>query len=638
MRRSSPTALDGWLVAALLLAAWPGPSRAGQPPLVGAIAVRAQPERLTLGEGASATLAIEAPADLDGLELTCSVGTVEAVERVGPGRFQARYVPPSKRYPQVALVSATGRVGDTPHQGWTVIGLWGQGDAVIHTRPGASISVRIADAVFGPATANDRGIAVVPIVVPPGVREGFHGKRPIDLGLPQVPHVHVALERRRALADRQEELTVWAYAVTAAGEPRGGAPLILETDRGALTEPREVAPGVVQARWRLEPGAAGEARLSAKLIDEPGFAASAPLELVPGPTARLELVVDRERHLAGGEPVAVTATAFDEAGNRTRDGIELEAHPGPLVVDAAEPGRLQARIEVPANFEGASALELSASAGEAAATRSLPLVPGPVATIELTPADALVVADGRSSVALVARPLDRFGNLVSDAELQPSAQLGAVALAPPAGAGRRLVYRAPPLHADGADLIEVRAGAVGATSRIALEPAHRLLTLAPKIGVAREGPRIAPHFGAEAGYHFDGLGHEFAALLDLGYFGISRAEEVSGLTLRGEQSFTALTVSLTWRRRFGERWLFWAGVGVGAGFVSSTLRAGEQPPTSETGVAFAGQVIAGVGRRMWRGGPFLEARLLEQSGADLANLTGRLSALLFDLGYRFEAL
>ena len=638
MRRSSPKALGGVLLAALFVAAGTGPARAGQPPAASAIAVRAQPERLTLGEGASAALEIEAPAGLDALELTCSVGAIEGLERVGPGRFRARYVPPSKRYPQVALVSAAGRVGDTPHQGWTALGLWGQADAVIQTRPLVRSSVRIAETVFGPEWADERGVAVVAIVVPPGVREGFHGKRPIDLGLPQVPHVHVALERRRALADRAEELTVWAYAVTTTGEPRGGAPLLLEVDRGTLTEQSETAPGVVQARWRIEPGAAGEARLTAKLSDEPRFAALAPLELVPGPTARLELVLDRERHRAGDGPVAITATAFDEAANRTRDAIELAAQPGRLIVEAAEPGRVQARVELPASFEGASTLELSAGAGEATATGSLALVPAPVSTIELTPARATVVADGRSSLALTSRALDQFGNLVPDLELEVSAQLGAVALEDPAGAKGKLVYRAPTLHTEGADLVEVRAGAVRAASRISLEPAHRRLTLAPKLGIAREGPRVAPHFGAEAGYHFDRLGHQFAALLDLGYFGVRRVEEVSGLTLRGEQSFTALTVSLAWRRPFGERWLFWAGVGVGAGFVSSTLRADEQPQTGETGAAFAGQLSAGIGRRMWRGGPFLEARLLEQSGADLSNLSGRLSALLFDLGYRFEAL
>ncbi len=174
---------------------WPWPSAAPSPghwPTTSSSRARAarsrspaDPPRLVLGRDAGAELHIAAPPDVEEVAITCNAGRVENVRRQPGGGFTARYRPPPERFPQVAIVSALGRGASGPVDGWLAIPLAGQGDARVRGQPGSEVILRIGDRSFGPGRVADDGVALIPVVVPPGVKEGHQGFTALDLEVPE---------------------------------------------------------------------------------------------------------------------------------------------------------------------------------------------------------------------------------------------------------------------------------------------------------------------------------------------------------------------------------------------------------------------------------------------------------------------
>jgi hypothetical protein len=617
-------------LAAILLFALPASGLGADPDL--ALSLRASPSLLKLGTDTEALVEIEAPEGIDRLSLTASTGAIGDAEPTGPGRFRARYSPPSKRYPQVAILSAVGEGKAGTVHGWLAMPLWGSGEALIRTQPNATITVRIGDQHFGPARADSQGVAKVPIIVPPGIREGFHGTRGIDLGLPQVPHLHLAVSASRVRADRAEEVTVWAHVVDAQGQPRPTPPLVLEPKRGELLDRQDVGPGLVKARWRLPPGPAAISWLAARLEDEPTFEAVARLETIPGDPARLVISTARDRHVAGEEPIAVEATVFDAAGNRCGTEIAWETSLGQI--ERSPSGATL--LVIPPVLGGKAMVEVKATAGGLSQTKQIALTPGPLAKLALGGPDA-VKADGSARATFSVLASDAQGNPITGTPIQAKARLGKVALEPAGNGGAQLTYQAPWLTDEAIEEVSIAAAGLSASAAIKLFPDPRL-TLAPKLGLVRDGTLGAPYFGAEAAWLFETFGQPFAAAVDVGGFRLSREEQVEGLQLNGKHTFVALSATLSWRKPFAERWVFWAGAGGGVALVSSSLQLADQPETGDRGLVLQGQIALGASRHLWHGSPFIEGRLLEQTSPDLANASGRLSAFMLDVGYRFEAL
>src|SRR5207237_4464456 len=141
--------------------------------LLAAVTISADPARVQLGETARVRLRIEAPSQP---RLSASAGRIEGLRAEG-GRWIADYLPPDSSLPQMALISAL--AGD--EVGFLGLPLWGAGAAVVRTRPGGRIEVRIGQERFGPAIADARGIAVVPVDGPPRVFAAMHGKEAVDV-------------------------------------------------------------------------------------------------------------------------------------------------------------------------------------------------------------------------------------------------------------------------------------------------------------------------------------------------------------------------------------------------------------------------------------------------------------------------
>src|SRR4029077_10884370 len=115
------------------------------------------------------------------------------------GVFSARYGPPSDRFPQVALlvVEVASDAGHRLHVS-ARIPLEGSTVVPFHTNAGASVTMRVAERLFGPAIADRQGHVDIPIQVPPGVTTGVaraidHSgsarETSVDLQLPSFPRV-----------------------------------------------------------------------------------------------------------------------------------------------------------------------------------------------------------------------------------------------------------------------------------------------------------------------------------------------------------------------------------------------------------------------------------------------------------------
>src|SRR5580704_13706464 len=143
--------------------------------VLGAVSLRAEPASLVLERGGTARVEIQVtgeggqPVPDAKVGLSSSVGSFSAVEALGGGRFQARYLPPAERYPNIAMVWATVETGAKRQWGWLSLPLLARATLQIDTKPRAQVTATLAARSFGPATADARGHLSLPAVVPPGL-------------------------------------------------------------------------------------------------------------------------------------------------------------------------------------------------------------------------------------------------------------------------------------------------------------------------------------------------------------------------------------------------------------------------------------------------------------------------------------
>ncbi|HEY3446640.1 MAG TPA: hypothetical protein VGK67_09760 [Myxococcales bacterium] len=598
----------------------------------------ATPATLVLGTGATCEIALEGEADLPEPRLSASVGTLEPATRLGPGRWKTRYTPPAKRYPQVAIVAALFGRGRQAH---VAIPLFGQGEAVIKTKPRARIdAVRIGDRTFGPATADEKGVASVPVIVPPGVEKAFNGAQAIDLGLPQTVHFHVALERSSADADQAATLQGFVWAVTPEGAPRDGAQVELTASRGEAVAGAAAGPGVLPVTWTLPPGPRETTQLTVRLKAEPELARAISVTRASGHATKLTLTFDRERVLAGETELRAKVVAVDAQGNPASPRFTLTASLG-----TAEPprevssGTFESRIAVPEAFGGKTSLEVTVAGedGQALASAAVPLLPGE-ALLSLEPRAAQADADGYSKVEIKVKAQDRFGNAAGVP--QARALLGEAKLEPVAEGEWTLRYETPRRTEAADDTVTVSLGNLVEKGTVSLVPRTQGLEAALKLGFIGNGTLAGAWLAAEGGFHFTIRGEVFAALIEASWVQYSTQVALDdGLKVNGHHDFFSPIVSVAYRRAFGKggRWIFNLGVGVGFSQVWSTLQAGDQPAQSETGSAFCYEGTVGIERVLWRGGAFLELRYLRNGHLGTPSLRGQLGTILMDIGYRYDA-
>jgi len=594
----------------------------------GALAVQADPPRLVLGRDAGADLRIAAPPEVEELSVTCSAGKVENVRRLPGGGFTAHYRAPPERYPQVAIVSAVGRGASPAVDGWLAIPLFGQGDARVPGEPGSTVTLRIGAESFGPVRVAEDGYALVPVVVPPGLREGHLGFHALDLLVPETSLIHAALDRQAVLADRVEVLRLWVYEVAPHGTSRPGDPPVVEVSRGTVAlHPREA--GAWEGTWTLPGGPPGEARLTVRVDGLPASREVLKVAMAPGPAAAVSLAVDRTTLVAGqADEAQVTARGYDAAGNPSAGPIVLSADAGTLTrPEEAGPGEVRATLRVPPRHAGRGQVQVEARAGGTSAARTVALRPGPAARMILGPDGSSMRADGRTEAVLSLEVTDRFDNPVAEAP-RLQATWGPPPALEPAGPGCWTVRYRPPA----AD--ERRTVHLTATLEEAYADAGLLLLPSPdrQVSLLAAGGGLAALRGGVAGGQLL-LGAELPAPEVLSPRPDAAAAwrlELVGLAAGGgdeRRLAAAILAGPTLKGGVPALRLYTSGT---AGVLLD--RAETRSGSGRAGVGVAGRVAAGAVLPRRGAAPFLDLALFFGS----ASPTGPFGALQLSLGLRFD--
>ncbi|WP_242343141.1 hypothetical protein [Anaeromyxobacter terrae] len=596
----------------------------GTPAGGGALRFSAEPSRLLLGRDGSAELRIWAPPEVEELSVSASAGRVDGVRRLPNGGFAARYRPPAERFPQVAIIAATARGAAGPLDGWIALPLLGQGDARVRASPGQTISLRIGDRTFGPEVAGEDGLAVIPVIVPPGVREAHHGFRPIDLHVPETPLVHAVAHRATVQADRQEQVRVVAYVVAPHGAARRGDVPVVEPSRGSVSvSPREA--GAYEVLWTLPPGPAGEERLAVRLAGAPASRAIVRVGASPGRPAAVALAFDREAFVAGGDSaeVVVTARVVDAAGNATQGGaVALGAVGGTLSrpVERA-PGVHEARLVVPQKFGSRREVLVTARAEAEglSGSRALPLLPGPPAVARLD--ERVVVADGLREATLRVTVQDRYGNPVATAPAVTAARGKVLEVAPEGEGVYRVRYLPPAVEARSEDALALTAGGVRSRGSVVLVPPRGRDGLILAAGVAAgRGDALGPRAGLalERDTALAPAGLMLSWRVEAEWMGLSRRRATGDGQDPIASNVGGLLAGVSARRELGGLAAWVTG---SAGLVLESSRPGDG------GAAPAGRLSVGAGWPQRGGVPFVEASVLAAG-------RGALPAFALSLGVR----
>ena len=282
--------------------------------------------------------------------LRASVGEVEDVRRIGPGLFEARYLLPTTRYPEVAVLVAfapwphpdapTGAAGALRVALATEVELPGSSE------PGAQLTLEIADRTFGPITVGADGRFKVPVIVPPGAgiarstvrdRHGNRRVERIDLRLPPVDPLACVVQPARLPADGQSHARVLCALSDTRGLPETRGVVRLKAERGSLQGPTQVPGGLMEWQYTAPAKAFGTDTLQGSSRGR-GVVGRETLRVaeLPRPAATLT-VESSEDVLHRGASTRLTVQARDAQGKPTPEvRLEMKVRPGSAITEGVD--------------------------------------------------------------------------------------------------------------------------------------------------------------------------------------------------------------------------------------------------------------------------------------------------------------
>jgi|GEM_PF-4366078 len=145
----------------------------------------------------------------------------------------------------------------------------------------------------------------------------------------------------------------------------------------------------------------------------------AEVSIVPGPLAAIQ-VTPASLSLAAGSAVALSATALDAFGNAIPQ-VTLEWSAAAGSVSPLDPQGFFAQYTAPTTTGPAS---IRVTSGAVSSTVPVAVMPGPLAHLEIEPANPIVAAGGSVSFSVVGS--DVYGNAVPGLEVAWSASLGSI--------------------------------------------------------------------------------------------------------------------------------------------------------------------------------------------------------------------
>jgi hypothetical protein len=429
-----------------------------------------QPVVLGKTESVGVVIELDEPpgAEVRPLRLAVNVGSFSAVERVAKGRYRTVYVPPSTRFPQVALVAVWRETGHQAPIDFLRIPLYGSTRLPVGARPGSEVTVLSGELTFGPTRVGGEGRVDVAIAVPPGLKEvavkvrepkGALGDKKLGIDVPPYNRVTAALVPHAVVADGEAEarLDVF-YDLGGADVP--ASRIVVTASTGEVRFERAEA-GRYVYRYRPPRGATTpKVDFSVSVQGDPTARATATLTLGQPPPARLVVRPPVERVRAdGASKGTVEVIVFDEQGlGLSGQDVKVEANGAPLgAAQYQGDGRYVVPFTAPSEYPPGGLVQLVATDKGIRSTANYQLQP-PSAPSEVT---ARVVpdpipADGRTQAVVRLDVRDAAGLPLTGVKLLAVASHGSLGPLTEEGEGRYSAkLQAPGDVPDGKALIRV---------------------------------------------------------------------------------------------------------------------------------------------------------------------------------------
>ena len=314
--------------------------------------------------------------------ILCSAGRVEDLVREGPTSFSARFLLPSTRFPQVAIVVADFSRDSLILRGSLAVRLRAAASPSFRTDPGARVTVKVGDKEFGPVVAPADGNVHVPVVVPPGIdfavaqsvnRHGQSSQQLLDLKIPPAQRALVVAPEKLVAGSAAE---VAALAVEPSGRPVDASTIVLVSS-GPRPEPLgSRAEG--EARFLVRVPASLQdptLHLMASLRGQPDVSAETDIVLVSAPTAQVLLQAETTRpDTVPLRSLRVFLSGQDAFGNPTDVGEAAVLVDGqPASPRATQDGRVVLLLRPPAVLAGRDTMEVEAVLDSGHAIERIPL-------------------------------------------------------------------------------------------------------------------------------------------------------------------------------------------------------------------------------------------------------------------------
>ncbi len=295
--------------------------------------------------------------------LRASVGQVEGLERTGPGTWQARYVLPQTRYPEVAILVA---LSAWPHPqsihgafGAVRVPLAASVDLPGDSDPQASVSLEVAGKTFGPVRTGPDGRFRLPIIVPPGHRfalvravddDGNARRTRLDMKVPPTDRLACVLNPQRLPADGASRARLLCATSDVYGAPTEESRVKAQARHGTLRGPTRTEDGLLEWVYTAPSHLPATPEELVANSTEKGSRSSEELalQLVQGPAAQASLSLSRPM-VYRGQRVAVSVSVKDAFGKpRPEAGLALEATVGSFAPPREEaPGVFSSTWDVP---------------------------------------------------------------------------------------------------------------------------------------------------------------------------------------------------------------------------------------------------------------------------------------------------
>jgi hypothetical protein len=560
------------------------------------------------------------------LRLSVNVGSFSEPTRIGPGKYRAIYLPPSTRYPQVALVAVWRETGPDARIDFLRLPLFGTTRIAVATKRGAKVSATLGFDTFGPVVADAKGNATLPVAVPPEVataelqieeRAGVTVKKTVPVEVPPYNRLTAALVPHAVVADGQSWVRLDVFY------ERGGATLHAESVR--------VLPSIGTATLQSASGGryvyryAAPAGTSASVVTfaisvkgDPVARASAQLSLGLPAAARLVLRPPSAHLAAGSLDLAVLSLlVLDAAGMglaEQRPGISANGAPvGPIAYRGG--GLYEAPWQAPATYPPGGLVQFRASVpqpsgGPVTATANYQLAAAPApASIRARFVPSTVPADGHTAARLQLDVRDVAGMPLRGARLIPVVSDGTLGVLEERTPGHYEATYTPPesLPEGDAKLKIVDAnGGFEQTTAVPLRHDPRRLLLGVTGGWAQSpGDSAGPRFGLDAALPWRLGGSVVVLGLAASYGTVERSvtDPAATLTSRSKASFVPVSLRLAYEALAGRRLSLALGAGGVATYArfQNSLAGAEQQGWGFGGVAFAAGVLA-----LGRGHAFVE--------------------------------